>query len=87
MNALPKFALITEATHHIVQDGQTVYFRNDTTPNQKLVNNEWCNMYADANVAKWASRINQKPVIRNTVKRSLSPIYPRSGVVGAYQGD
>ena len=75
------------ATHHILQDGKEIHFRNDTKPNQKLVNGKWCDMYADANVANWASRINQKPVARNTAKTELSPIYPRSGVVGAWQGD
>ncbi|CAD9195530.1 hypothetical protein [Acinetobacter bohemicus] len=75
------------ATHHILQDGKKIHFRNDTKPNQKLVNGKWCDMYADANVAKWASRINQKPVVCSTTKTEISPIYPRNGVIGAWQGD
>ncbi|WP_180173605.1 hypothetical protein [Acinetobacter sp. YH01024] len=75
------------ATHHILQDGQICLFRNDTKPNQKLVNGVWVDMYEDANVASWASRINQKPVVRNTVKVQASPIHPIKNVPGAYQGD
>lgn len=75
------------ATHHILQDGQICLFRSDTKPNQKLVNGTWVDLYRDANVASWASRINQKPVVRNTVKIKPSPIYPRKNVLGAYQGD
>lgn len=85
MNAPFKPELL--ATHHILQDGQISHFRSDTHPNQKLVNGVWVDLYEDANVASWASRINQKPLIRNTVKIKPSPIYPRKNVLGAYQGD
>lgn len=84
MNA---FNPVVLATHHILQDGQVVHFRDDTKPHQKLVNGVWCDMYADADVSKWSSRINQKPMVRNTVVLKPSPIYPRKNVVGAYQGD
>ncbi|RZG63807.1 hypothetical protein EXE25_18535 [Acinetobacter bouvetii] len=75
------------ATHHIVQDGQIIHLRGDSEPNQRLVDGVWCNLGLNAGVAKWASRINQKPVVRNTVKIAPPVIYPRKNVSGAYQGD
>lgn len=75
------------ATHHIVQDGQIIHLRGDSEPNQRLVDGVWCNLGLNAGVAKWASRINQKPVVRNTVKVAPPVIYPRKNVSGAYQGD
>ena len=75
------------ATHHIVQDGQIIHLRGDSEPNQRFVDGVWCNLGLNAGVAKWASRINQKPVVRNTVKIAPPVIYPRKNVSGAYQGD
>lgn len=75
------------ATHHILQDGQIVHFRGDKEPNQRLVDGVWCDLGKNAGISKWASRINQKPMVRNTVKISPPLIYPRKNVSGAYQGD
>ena len=75
------------ATHHISQDGQIVHFRSDKEPNQRLVDGVWCDLGKNAGISKWASRINQKPVVRNTVKISPPLIYPLKNVSGAYQGD
>lgn len=74
------------ATHHIVQDGQIIHLRGDSEPNQRLVDGVWCNLGLNAGVAKWAARINQKPVVRNTMKIAPPVIYPRKNVSGAYQG-
>lgn len=75
------------ATHHIMQDGQIVHLRGDEEPNQRLVDGVWCDLGRNAGVAKWASRINQNPVVRNTVKVAPPVIYPRKHISGAYQGD
>lgn len=82
-----RFKPETMATHHIMQDGQIIHLRGDVEPNQRLVNGVWCSLGLNAGVAKWASRINQKPVVRNTVKVAPPVIYPRKNVSGAHQGD
>jgi hypothetical protein len=74
-------------THHILIDGKPEFFRNDKKPNQKFVGGEWTDMYADANVAGWASPINKPIAVRHTTTFTASAIYPRKHVSGAYQGD